>query len=434
MEVVIRILDASWLMLGEMAPYLLLGFFVAGVLSVLVSAEWVERHLGRGGVSQVVKASVFGVPLPLCSCGVLPVAASLRRHGASRGATTSFLLSTPQTGVDSIAVTVALLGPVVAVIRPLAAFVTGVLGGILVQVADSDSPSGAAEEGALAQSHESSCCAEEGEHRNPVLRALRYGFVVLPRDIARALVVGILLSGVIAAFLGPDALQGVLGRGPLPYLVAMLVGVPLYVCATASTPIAASLIGAGLSPGAALVFLISGPATNGAALATLLSVLGRKTVAIYLATVVVGSLATGILVDTALDSRAIAIPEVVAGSAVSGHEHHGAAEDGFGFKAITSVLFLAVLAAALWPRRRSSSDNGDDSRCEVGDRLTLEIKGMRCHGCVDSVTRALQEASGVREAVVDLEAARAVVTGRGLEPSHVCDQVRSLGFECEVVG
>ena len=132
MDIALDILVASWSVLAEMSPYLLFGFFVAGVLSVFISADWVEHHLGGRGLGQVFKASLFGVPLPLCSCGVLPVAASLRRQGASRGATTAFMLSTPQTGVDSIAVTYGLLGPFVAVVRPLAAFVTGLVGGTMV--------------------------------------------------------------------------------------------------------------------------------------------------------------------------------------------------------------------------------------------------------------------------------------------------------------
>ncbi len=138
MDWVLTFAAASWSVFGAMAPYLLLGFVVAGVLSVVISPEWVERHLGGRGLAQVFKASLFGVPLPLCSCGVIPVAASLRQHGASKGATTAFLLSTPQTGVDSIAVTYALLGPFLAVVRPVAALVTGVFGGGLVQAFDRD--------------------------------------------------------------------------------------------------------------------------------------------------------------------------------------------------------------------------------------------------------------------------------------------------------
>ena len=424
MEIVLQILVASWAMLGEMSPYLLLGFFVAGLLSVAVSPQWVERHLGRNGLSQVVKGSLVGVPLPLCSCGVLPVGASLRRHGASKGATTAFLLSTPQTGVDSIAVTWALLGPVVAIIRPVAAFVTGIVGGALVQFGDSNgSPAPDAPEHAKAPVAED-CCAPVDRRGNVLVRALRYGFVTLPRDIGRALVIGLLLSGVIAAFFGPHSLDGLLGGGVLPYLIAIGVGIPLYVCATASTPIAASLIGAGLSPGAALVFLITGPTTNGAALTTLLRVLGRRAVGIYLVTVIVCALATGVIVDSVLGLDGLMLPQ--AGAVSSAHAHH--LQTGvFGLREVCSLALIAVLVLALWPRRRHEHME-EDTMSE--DRVILTVKGMRCNGCVESVSRTISECAGVEGVNIDLGASRAVVTGSNLDTSVLCSEVTTLGFVC----
>ena len=253
-----------------MAPCLPLGFTVAGLLSVMISPRWVEHHLGDRGLGQVFKASLFGVPLPLCSCGVIPVGASLRRSGAGKGATTAFLLSTPQTGVDSVAVTYALLGPFLAVVRPVAALLTGFLGGGLVYFFDRNDHEVPVDEAPPAScSGESDCCEDDAApERKTVFEGLTYGLVTLPRDIGRALIVGILLSGVISAVVKPHALEAYLGGGIWPMIVAMIVGVPLYVCATASTPIALSLIHAGLSPGAALVFLITGPATNLATVTT----------------------------------------------------------------------------------------------------------------------------------------------------------------------
>ncbi|MCG6950309.1 MAG: SO_0444 family Cu/Zn efflux transporter, partial [Acidobacteria bacterium] len=307
MDLLLDFVTASWAVFGAMAPYLLLGFGVAGLLSVVVSAEWVERHLGGHGLGQVIKASIFGVPLPLCSCGVIPVAASLRRHGASKGATTAFLLSTPQTGVDSIAVTYGLLGPFLAVVRPVAALVTGIFGGGLVQAFNNGT--GATSQGQTldesGQSCSSSCCDEGAEERPTIIQAAHYGLVVLPRDIGKALILGVAVSGLIATFVEPRALESYLGGGLLPMLAAMAIGIPLYVCATASTPIALGLIHAGLSPGAALVFLISGPATNSAALTTLWKVLGRRTAILYLATVAVASLVTGMAVDGLIGTGAL---------------------------------------------------------------------------------------------------------------------------------
>jgi len=282
-----------WSVLSEMAPYLLFGFLMAGVLAVFISPELVERHLGGGRLSSVIKAAAFGVPLPLCSCGVIPVAASLRGHGASKGATTAFLISTPQTGVDSILVTFSLLGPVYAIFRPLVALVSGILGGVLVTAGErrSDRP-------AHRPQCQEACCApgQQGKGR----RAMPHGFVALPRDIGKALLVGVAIAAVISTWSSglKNLHGGLLGGGVTAMLIMMAVGIPIYVCATASVPIAAAMIlEAGVSPGAALVFLMTGPATNAATIATIWKVLGPRTAAIYLLTMAATALAAGIALD-----------------------------------------------------------------------------------------------------------------------------------------
>ena len=244
-----------WATLCEMSPYLLFGFFAAGVLSVLVSREFVERHLGGHGFWPVLKATLFGIPLPLCSCSVIPVTASLRKHGAGRGAATAFLISTPQTGVDSIFVTFALLGPLFAIFRPVAALVSGLLGGAVVDVVE---PHGEDDTEPVKEC-EDACCAENGQGK--VAKIFSYGFVDLPRDIGKALLIGIVIAGVIGAAMKGKPLADV-GTGIPAILVMMLLGIPVYVCATASVPVAGALILAGVSPGAALAFLMTGPATR----------------------------------------------------------------------------------------------------------------------------------------------------------------------------
>jgi uncharacterized membrane protein YraQ (UPF0718 family)/copper chaperone CopZ len=440
MDVLQSILVASWEMLVEMAPYLLLGFAVAGLLSVLISPRWVERHLGDRGLGQVFKASLFGVPLPLCSCGVIPVGASLRQHGAGKGATTAFLLSTPQTGVDSIAVTYALLGPFLAIVRPVAALLTGFLGGGLVYAFDRNGDEETADTMAetSCSSGESDCCeADSGAERKTLVDGLHYGLVTLPRDIGRALIVGILLSGVISALVEPRALEAYLGGGIWPMLAAMAVGVPLYVCATASTPIALSLIHAGLSPGAALVFLITGPATNGATITTLWRILGKRSVVIFLLTVAVGALATGVAVDSLVASEIVGPMAMVpvADTVMADHEHHG--EDGgigWWIRQASAIALILLLVNALWPQpqpmpkgEQSMSANGRD------ESLEMSVAGMRCNGCVESVKRALNECDGVDEASVDLAGGRAVVLGSGFDRTAVAAAVRALGFEVETV-
>ena len=285
-----------WSTLAEMAPYLLFGFLVAGILSVFISARVVERHLGRGGMGSVIKAALLGVPLPLCSCGVIPVSMSLYKHGAGKSSTISFLLSTPQTGVDSILVTYSLLGPLFAIVRPITALLTGIIGGELVHLAEgkSDQTVNGASSGC-----QDECCSSEEKKKPVLVRILRHGFFTLPRGIGGALLIGIIAAGLISALVPDDFFSTSLtaGGGIVAMLLMMVVGVPFYVCATASVPIAAGLLAKGLSPGAVLVFLMTGPATNAASFSTIWSTLGLKTTLIYLLTVIGSSLGFGMLLN-----------------------------------------------------------------------------------------------------------------------------------------
>jgi len=278
-----------WGTVAEMSPYLLFGFFAAGLLSVVISQRLVEKHLGGTGLWPLVKASLFGVPLPLCSCSVIPVSMSLHKHGAAKGPTLSFLLSTPQTGVDSILVTLSLLGPLFAVFRPVAAFVTGIIGGGLVNLFDPTNATLQEKSGPENCPH----CRSD----NKILTGLKYGFVTLPRDIGKAMLLGLLVAAVISALVPEGYFAEKLGTGIVPMLVMMALGIPVYVCATASVPVAAALILKGISPGAALVFLMTGPATNAATFTTIWKVLGRTTAVIYLATVAGCALAAGLILD-----------------------------------------------------------------------------------------------------------------------------------------
>ena len=280
-----------WDTMAEMSPFLLFGFFVAGVLSVLVSRTLVERHLGGRGPWPLIKASLFGVPLPLCSCGVIPVAMSLHRHGASKSSTISFLLSTPQTGVDSIFVTLSLLGPVFAIFRPIAAFITGIVGGLLIELFEPRYKGQQAQEKCTDE-----CCSGHAR-KGKSQRIFKYGFVTLPRDIGKAMLLGLVIAAIISVFVPADFFADYLGTGIFAMIVMMFLGIPVYVCATASVPVAAALILKGLTPGAALVFLMTGPATNAAAFVTIWKALGRRTALLYLAAVAGCAIAAGIVLD-----------------------------------------------------------------------------------------------------------------------------------------
>ncbi|MEN8128392.1 MAG: SO_0444 family Cu/Zn efflux transporter [Planctomycetota bacterium] len=328
-----------WATLAEMSPYLLFGFGVAGLLSVWVNADLVRRHLGGAGFWQVFKASLFGVPLPLCSCGVIPVSMSLHKHGASKGATISFLLSTPQTGVDSILVTYSLMGPIFAIFRPLAAFVTGLFGGCVVNAIENHT-------NALEHKEEKctdECCSNPAK-QNWFVRAMKHGFVTLPSDIGRAMLIGILTAALIGALV-PDNFfaetRAVAGGGIVAMLVMMVLGIPVYVCATASVPIAVALIAKGLNPGAALVFLMTGPATNAASLMTLWSQLGLRTAVTYLLTVAGCALAGGIILDA-----------IFRGDVTQIIHAHGFMLPAW-FKSICAVILLGVLGRGIFSKTNS---------------------------------------------------------------------------------
>jgi len=422
-EALQEVFSQLWFVLSEMSPYLLFGFLIAGLLSVLISAEKVQRHLGGRSILPVIKASLFGVPLPLCSCGVIPVAASLRRSGASRGATTSFLLSTPQTGVDSILVTYSLLGPVFAVFRPLAALVTGLVGGSIVSALEpaSDPMAGKDELSDERGCQGDSCgLSDQGDEKpGRAYRALHYGFVTLPRDIARALIVGLVIAGVISAVVPEDFFAEHLGTGIVPMLVMMGVGLPVYVCATASVPVAAALIMTGLTPGAALVFLMTGPATNAATVATVWRIMGRKTAVIYLATTAIAALAAGLSLDYIFKA--------------SGAVAHPAAHQMLPgpLKTASAVILLAVLAYALIKKRPVEEIEVEKGQ---GGTVILNVKGMHCTHCQNAVKSALSGIRGVERVEVNLERGKAYVSGKELEVGSLCDAVRQLGYEAEVSG
>jgi len=306
-ELLISIASETGTVLYEGSLYILLGFFIAGLLNEFLPTDTIAKHLGAESPRSVFLAALFGAPIPLCSCGVLPAAAALRDKGASRSSTLSFLISTPETGVDSIALTYGLLGPVMAIVRPAVAVLTGAVAGIISIALPDDDDAG--------QEHAAGCPAEAGAHTHAdgtthgselagdgggrVRRILRYGFTTLLDEIGFWLVTGIVLTGILSALLPDDFFTRVLGweSGILPMLAMVAAGVPLYLCASASTPVAAALIAKGLSPGAALVFLLVGPATNAATMTVVARLLGARRLRIYLGSIVFVALGAGLAVD-----------------------------------------------------------------------------------------------------------------------------------------
>lgn len=299
------ILHSSWSILLDSAPYILFGIAVGGLLKMFLSTEYVVKHLGSGRFSSVVKAALFGIPIPLCSCGVLPAAASLKKQGANNGATTAFLVSTPESGVDSISITYALLDPIMTVARPVVAFLTAFTAGFAENLLNPPPDKSTATLNASGQVD--NCCDSSDcppkEHANHLsyagkIRAgLRYAIGDIWGDLATWFFVGIILAGVITTLLPSEIIESYLGGGLASMMLMLVIGIPLYICATASTPIAAAFILKGVSPGTALVFLLVGPATNITSLSVLIGLLGKRATTLYLSSIALVSVLCGLLVD-----------------------------------------------------------------------------------------------------------------------------------------
>ena len=319
LHLLLDLLDAGWSLTAQMAPYLLLGFLAAGLLHAFIPEKYITRLLGSASVWSVLKGALIGIPLPLCSCGVLPVASSLRASGAKKAPTLSFLITTPVTGVDSMLATWSLMGWIFMVARIAASFVIGMLAGIssLLLDREQEDPLAALFRKPAMVPGCSHCAAiavgaapaDESKTafdrvKQKLGTALTYGLSDLPRDMAGSVLLGLLLGGLLSAAIPPDFLGRHVGGGLGGILAAVAIGIPLYVCATGSIPIAAALMLKGLSPGAGLAFLIAGPATNMVALATVWKMMGRKSVAIYLSAVFVGATGLGWLFDRLVSGSA----------------------------------------------------------------------------------------------------------------------------------
>ena len=306
------LLSNFWQLFILSAPWLLLGLFIAGVINVYLPERFLVKHLGKEGLLTTIKAALIGAPMPLCSCGVIPAALGLRRAGASKSATTAFLVSTPETGVDSISVSYVLLGPFMAIIRPIAAISSAIVAGVLVgsdkseKAKHKDSPE--KNEHASSTKGTASCCGSKKDkteqatesnslsHGQKLIKALSFSCTKLLEDTAKWLMLGLFFAALVQTYVPTDFFTQ-WGQGLLAMVVVILISIPMYICATASTPIAAGLLLSGVSPGAVLVFMLAGPATNIATLGVVASELGKRAVAAYLIGVIGVALLFGLLTD-----------------------------------------------------------------------------------------------------------------------------------------
>lgn len=299
------VVSESWQLLLDASIYILFGLCVGGLLKIFLSPSYVVRHLGHGRFMSVFKAAIFGIPIPLCSCGVLPAAASLKKQGANNGATTAFLISTPESGIDSISITYALLDPIMTVARPVAAFISAFVAGISENIINPPKAQGFVM--ADLSCPVDNCCdgidcppEEHSKHHSfseKLGKGLHYAVTDIWDDLAGWFFIGIMLAGLITVLVPDELFVTFLGGGLSSMLLMLVFGIPLYICATASTPIAAAFILKGVSPGTALVFLLVGPATNITSLSVLVGILGKRASVLYLVSIATVSVACGLALD-----------------------------------------------------------------------------------------------------------------------------------------
>jgi hypothetical protein len=379
MEIILEILKSSWQILESAALYLLFGFVIAGILHSFISADTVVKYLQRGRFKSVFYSSLLGIPIPLCSCGVVPAVAGFKKQGANNGACLSFLTSTPESGIDSIALTYSLLGPILTVMRPVTAFISAMCAGLLENYtgksyADSSQPI------ANLICVIDGCCDGIGcdpeihMRHHTFLEKLRAGigfaFDDLMEDLAVWFVIGIFLAGIINVLVPSSWVNTALGSGIVSYLFAIIVSGPMYVCATLSTPIAAALVMKGMSPGAALVMLMVGPATNVPTIAMVGGLLGKRSLGIYIGSIVVVSLAMAYVTDIIYKTFSIS-PKVYLGLT-------GESDLWAHVELIAAIILSALIFRVLWRNYlRLYVDN------LLGRNVVLSDEAQKC-SCSDN--------------------------------------------------
>ncbi len=456
--------DALVMMTAEMAPYLLLGFFIAGLLRVFAPRSLYSKHLAPRNMKSVVKAAAIGIPLPLCSCGVIPTAVGLRKEGASHGACASFLIATPQTGVDSIAATYSLMGLPFAIVRPLAALFTAMFGGWLVNryalqdeklSAESAKTSEHVDEGCeCGHQHGHDCCHEhEHEHEHEhgcscahnhdeahaesfvgrMKDALSYAFVEMMQDVGKWLIIGLLIAALITVAVPNEWLATLHDYKLLNMLIVLAIAIPMYICATGSIPIAVSLMAKGLTPGAALVLLMAGPAVNSASILVIGKVFGKRTLWLYILSIVIGAVFFGLGIDYLLPQDWFAVQSAIADTNCA----HGLSVMDWIWIALLIILLLNAFWQAHHGHGCSCCHDHDHAHersealpltGERGEGLLYKISGMTCNHCKANVERAIRGVEGVEEVTVDLASGTATVTGNH-DAEALIDRVKSYGYE-----
>jgi uncharacterized membrane protein YraQ (UPF0718 family)/copper chaperone CopZ len=393
-------ISASWQILCELAPWLLLGMLLSGLLHAFLPTDFIRREFR--GIAGTVKAVLLGVPLPLCSCGVVPAGIGLKNQGASDGASVGFLISTPQTGIDSILVSASFFGWPFAIFKMLLAAITGVAGGILADLPsrhDTDSPDKFTNTPADSLNVINDQNTTRAVPSDPWWQKVwDHGFEIL-QSIWIWLVIGMLLSAAINVWVPTAWLAGISGLGIFPAMLLMLaISIPMYVCATASVPIAAALVQGGLDPATALVFLMAGPATNVATIGAIRTRFGNRTTAIYLITLIVGSMLGAWLFS-----------ELLLASTPDGHVHlHHHVN---WFSQLCALILLTMIGWCAWIQFGQKELRENPLSESHGPLIQIGVDGMHCQSCVARLEKALKRVANIEAVRVDLAAETVTVQG-----------------------
>lgn len=386
----------------NMSPYILLGLLMSAVLNVIVSQDFIARHMGGHSWKQIIKASLFGVPLPLCSCGVLPTAVYLKKSGASLPALQSFLISTPQTGVDSIIATYGLLGPFFAFFRPVSALFMGISSGFISRLlSKEENQNHTKKTGSSFFRKDIKSFKERGR------LFLRYFTKEGVDDLSSNFIIGILAAALITFILPENFFTDTaFAEGPLAMLFMLILGMPLYICSTSSIPVALALMAKGISPGAAYVFLISGPVTNITSLSVLLKNLGKKQTLLYIFSIIGGSLFFGLMIDFL--NRFFPIKELIPIKAFMEHGHSLPWH-----YYLLSAFFLILLLFSVFRLSKNFIKARIQTRKKIeGFEYCVLIDGIDCSHCANIIDKVLIEIPGIEGVKVDLEEKKAGINGK----------------------
>jgi uncharacterized membrane protein YraQ (UPF0718 family)/copper chaperone CopZ len=414
MQYVVQFIGEFFDLLIEMAPWLLLGFFFAGLLHVYMPQGSVKKFMGGKNLKSVIYAALLGIPLPLCSCGVIPTGIAFYKEGASKGSTVSFLISTPQTGVDSILATYSLLGLPFALLRPVVAFFSGIFGGAIsnfVSQNEKDNPTIEVNTGQI----------NEHQKQGKAKRMFRYAFYDFMTDIADWLLIGLAIAALISMLLPEDFFVSYHDNELLSMLIVLLASIPIYVCATGSIPIAAVLMMKGLSPGAALVFLMAGPATNAATMAVISKAIDKKTLFVYLLSIIGSAILFGYLTNLFLP------PEwfVMAGD----HSQHNHEILPYWLKLASGILLMLLMLniyiRKLFKIKSKKTERIMDSQVK---QMKINVGGMTCNHCKMNVEKRIGSIQGIDSVLANPDTEEVVVMGENIDLKKIEEAVEDIGY------